>query len=151
MGAWQSVPTALAELEQLDADIPLGPKPSGTFDGQVLRWIETNGPCVGAFFALEWFGFVVLPWGLRFDKNLWWFEAPLLAAGELVATPGAFGWGTAQTYRLTYATSYLPRFVRNVLYDELKPLDENTVLGLGVLNRETGEGDHFFFLLTRRT
>lgn len=143
--------TPLAELERLYADTPLGPLPTGTYDGQVLRWVETNGPCVGGFLALEWFGFVVLPWGIRFDKNLWWFGTPLLAAGTFVATPGPSRWRDTEAYRLTYDTSHLPKFFRDILYDEMKPLDADTVLGLGGVNRDVGQGDHFFFLLTRRS
>ena len=73
------------------------------------------------------------------------------AAGTFVATPGPSRWRDTQTYRLTYATSHLPKFFRDILYDELKPLDANTVLGLGGVNRDKGQGDHFYFLLTRRS
>jgi hypothetical protein len=125
--------------------------PTGVYDGQVLRWVETNGPCVGFFLAIEWFGFVVLPWGVRFDKNLWWFVVPPLNAGRFSATPGPSRWRDTETYRLTYGTSCLPKIFRDILYDEVKPLDENTCLGLGGINRGPGQGDHFFFLLTRRT
>ena len=34
-----------------------------------------------------------------------------------------------------------------LLYDELKPLPDGSVLGLGGINGERGSGDHFFFLL----
>jgi hypothetical protein len=36
-----------------------------------------------------------------------------------------------------------------MLYDEVKPLSADLLLGLGGVNAETGEGDHFFFTLER--
>ena len=142
--------TPLSELDRLYVETPLGPPPEGIFDGELLRWIPTDGPCVGGFLALEWVGFVLLPWGIRFDERLWWFELPAIAAGRFVATAGPSRWRDTETYRLSYTTSHLPRFFRKILYDEVKPLDEDTCLGIGGVNRERGQGDHFYYLLKRR-
>ena len=38
--------------------------------------------------------------------------------------------------------------VRGMLYDELKPLADGRVLGLGGINAGAGEGEHFFFELS---
>ena len=42
-----------------------------------------------------------------------------------------------------YEASRLPTFVRALLYDEVKPLDDDLLLGLGGV----AQGDLFFFAL----
>jgi hypothetical protein len=49
--------------------------------------------------------------------------------------------------QLHYDVSRLP--IRRVLYDEIKPLADGTILGLGGIDAGRGEGDHFFFELRR--
>jgi hypothetical protein len=143
--------TPLPELEALYRDTPLGPIPEGIYDGELLRWLTPEGPCVRMYLAIEWVGFVLLPWGIRFDRDLWWFVCPPLNAGRFTATGGPSRWRDTETYRLDYGSSCLPRCFRDRLYDEVKPLDENTCLGIGGINRDRGQGDNFFFKLTRRS
>ncbi|MBF0353458.1 MAG: hypothetical protein HQM11_20695, partial [SAR324 cluster bacterium] len=52
-------------------------------------------------------------------------------------------WRSAMVVGLHYESSQLPGFIRNLLYDEVKPLSETLCLGIGGFNRDKGEGDHF--------
>ena len=53
-------------------------------------------------------------------------------------------------YQLAQWIDRLPRFVRDMLYDEVKPLSERLILGIGGINRGRGEGEHLFFALERQ-
>jgi hypothetical protein len=58
-------------------------------------------------------------------------------------------WRDAQTVGLHYEVSRLPSFVRGALYDEVRPLSPRWWIGIGGINADVGEGDHFFFGLQR--
>lgn len=137
------------ELEALYRETPLGPPPEGVFDGAVLRWLDTPGAHHPFFRATEWVAFELLSWGIRFDRARWWFLRPRIAIGRFDATPGPSRWRDTETFRLRYDDPALPRFVRDALYDEVKPLGPDLCLGIGGINRGRGEGDHFFYALSR--
>jgi hypothetical protein len=137
---------SLVELEAIYRDAPLGPPPEGLHRGRVLRLLPTleGRPLLGAIDRLL---FQLTPFGVDFDRRLWWFLHPRLAAGRFDATLDRSRWRPAETYRLTYRPSWLP--FRGLLYDEIKPLDRHTCLGIGGVSAGAGRGDHFFFALRR--
>jgi hypothetical protein len=136
---------ALGELEGLYRDAPVGPPPSGLYRGRVLRWLET--PAARRWRPLDAVLFEKTRFGVDFDRRLWWFIQPKLALGRFVVSYGPSRWRPTDTFRLEYAPSRLP--VRALLYDEVKPLEADLCLGIGGLNADRGEGEHFFFSLTR--
>ena len=140
---------SLAELEVLYRDTPLGQIPTGVFHGTVLHWLDNPGARDPFFHTVEWFGFDVLRWGIRFDRWQWWFLCQCLSLGRFDATVGPSRWRDTETHRLRYERACLPRFVRDTLYDEVKPLGADLCLGIGGINRGRGEGDHFFYALYR--
>jgi hypothetical protein len=99
--------------------------------------------------AVDWLLFDAPPFGIDFDTRCWWFGRPRLQAGRFRASPGPSRWRDTPTLRLEYDVSRLPRPVRALLYDEVKPLDGERCLGLGGIDADAGEGDHFFFSLER--
>lgn len=96
--------------------------------------------------ALDALLFRIVRWGLDLDAQRWWFEHPRLAAGHFRVVLGPSRWRDTRVLQLHYDVSRLP--VRGILYDELKPLPDGRILGLGGVDAGRGEGDHFFFELT---
>jgi hypothetical protein len=90
------------------------------------------------------------PFGVDFDRSLWWFQHPRLALGAFSASAGRSRWRATETLRLDYGSSRLPAVVRDRLYDEVKPLSETLCLGIGGVNAPRDQGDLFFFALVRR-
>jgi len=74
-------------------------------------------------------------------------SSPRSAAGSFRIDEGPSRWRDTRVLRLHYDRSRLP--IRAILYDELKPLAGGRILGLGGIDAARGEGDHFFFELTR--
>jgi len=145
MTAERLAAASLDELEAIYAGAPLGPEPRGVWRGRMLRYLDK--PL--AIQAIDWLMFDVPPYGIDFDARNWWFFAPRLQAGHFEARAGRSRWRDTETVRLEYETSRLPRFVRALLYDEVKPLSDELCLGFGGVNRGAGIGEHFFFALTR--
>lgn len=140
-----------AELERVFVDAPLLDLPRGAFDGTTICRIGTPGASHPLYRSLEWLGFEAMRWGIDFDGPRWFFQSPLLQAGRFEPKPGRSRWRDTQAFGLHYHPSRLPGFVRDSLYDEVKPLAPDLCLGLGGVNLEVGDGDHFFFVLSRRT
>jgi hypothetical protein len=133
------------ELEDLYRDAALGPAPSGIYRGRFLHWLP--GAHRWQVRALDEILFKRTRFGVDFQRRLWWFLWPGLAAGRFSLSLGPSRWRDAEVFRLDYSPSMLPG--HGWLYDEVKPLDADTCLGMGGLNGPRGEGDHFFFSLTR--
>lgn len=90
-----------------------------------------------------------MPFGIDFDARRWWFLHPRLAVGRFELCQERSRWRDTDALTLRYHPSRLPGPLRDVLYDEVKPLGDDLLLGLGGLNWEVGRGDHFYFALTR--
>jgi hypothetical protein len=138
---------SLEELERTYREAPLGPAPEGNYRGRFLRWLPTRGARKLHVRIIDGILFERTTFGVDFDRRLWWFIRPELAAGRFSESLGASRWRNCETYRLDYEVSRLP--LRGILYDEVKPLAPDVCLGLGGINAPRGEGDHFFFSLTR--
>jgi hypothetical protein len=141
-----------ASLEQLEIwyrELSPGPIPRGVFRGEFLRFVQSKGVNKPWVRALDRLAFDVTRFGIDMDVQRWWFLRPGARVGRFSSTVGPSRWRDTRTVRLDYGVSRLPRPVRGALYDELKPISPDLCLGLGGINAERGEGDHFFFLLVR--
>lgn len=141
---------SIAELEALYADAPLLDLPRARFRGVVLARLRNDGAKLQPYRFFEWLGFKVAPWGIDFVRDDWFFFSPVLGSGHFTPTPGRSRWRDTQAIGLRYDVSKLPAWVKNALYDEVKPLSDELCLGIGGINAEKGAGDHFFFALLRR-
>ncbi len=147
----------VSELDDVYVRAPLRALPTGRLNGSTICRFENDGAAHPVFRPLEWLGFEALRWGIDFDAPRWfWYgDAPLLrstlSAGRFDPRRGRSRWRDTEAVGLFYDPSRLPSFVRNRLYDEVKPLSEDLALGIGGVNRDKGAGDHFYFLLTRPT
>ena len=142
---------SLAELENLYVTTRTpGAAPRGSYAGEFLCWVDSPGARRPDVRALDTLMFRAVRFGVDFDAQRWWFVRPSLRAGRFRVSAGRSRWRDTETLRLEYDVSRLPRFVRTRLYDEVKPLADGLVLGLGGINREAGVGEHFFFALTRQ-
>ncbi len=131
-----------------DRDAPLDP-PEGVYRGRVLRWFGHPTARRPRWRWSQRVAFEWVPFGIDFDRRLWFFFASRLAVGRFEARPSRSRWRDTRSIGLHYETSRLPGLVRGVLYDEVKPLSERWVLGIGGINADRGEGDHFWFVLER--
>jgi hypothetical protein len=129
------------DWEQLYRETPLGDPPSGLYRGTFLAWAAAPRYAK----VIDSILFDKLPYGIDFDRRLWWFVEPKLAMGRFTMSAGKSRWRATETFRLRYEVSLLP--VRGILYDEVKPLPDGTCLGLGGVNSD--HGAHFFFSLSR--
>lgn len=139
----------LAELELLWRDAPAGPPPLGRFRGTFLHWVDSAGARKLHVRAIDTPLFVLSPFGVDFDARAWWFFHPRLLVGRFDLTAGRSRWRETAAQQLHYGASKLPGPVKGLLYDEVKQLDDDLVLGLGGLNAGPGQGDHFLFALSR--
>src|SRR5438094_4497170 len=111
---------SLDELEAIYRDAPLGPEPRGVWRGRMLRYLDRPA----AIKAIDWLMFELPPYGIDFDARAWWFFAPRLRTGRFEPSAGRSRWRDTETVRLEYETSRLPRFIKGLLYDEVKPLTD---------------------------
>ena len=140
-----------ATLEDLFASEPVGALsiPHGRFTGTHLSWLPGRRPRVDWLHPIIWMGFDLLRFGIDFDDARWFFVAPRMRVGHFRASVGPSRWRDTSTVRLDYDVSRLPGPVRGLLYDEVKPLSDDLCLGIGGTNADRGEGERFFFALTR--
>ncbi|MCZ7686683.1 MAG: hypothetical protein M5U28_51215 [Sandaracinaceae bacterium] len=140
---------SLAELERLYAHTSAIEVPEGRFAGRVLGRLENRGARRLRWRATQIPMFEWLPFGVDFDRSRWFFVKPSVLVGRFEARVERSRWRDTEVVTLRYEASRLPRAVKSVLYDEVKPLSDELLLGLGGVSAREGEGDHFFFALTR--
>ncbi len=142
---------SLPQLESIygaaRADARASLLPEGCYGGVHLAWLNTAGARHPITRPLQQLGFCWLPFGVDFTARRWFFFDRRLGVGRFVAQPGPSRWRDTQTVRLDYAVSRLPRPLRGLLYDEVKPISASLCLGIGGINAPRGRGDHFFFAL----
>jgi hypothetical protein len=139
--------SGLSELEQIYAEARMVEVPTGRYRGHHLTWTATGRR--SAWRPLLTVGFRWTPFGVDFDRRLWFFWRASLAAGRFDPSPGRSRWRETDVVRLRYHPSALPGFVKGVLYDEVKPLSPALCLGIGGVNAPRGRGEMFFFALER--
>ncbi len=123
--------------------------PRGIYRGVHLKWIAQRQRSVRWLQPVLMVGFAWMPFGIDFDRRLWFFGHRAAALGRFRMEEGESRWRTGRTLRLHYDVSRLPRTVTRWLYDEVKPLDEGLCLGIGGINGPRGMGERFFFALVR--
>ncbi len=138
---------SVAELEALYVEPRPVSVPSGCYRGVHLGWLHTPGARHPVIRPLQYLGFRLLPFGVDFTRQRWFFFHPTLGIGRFAAEVGRSRWRDTETVRLHYDVSRLPGPVRRVLYDEVKVLSPSLCLGIGGINAPRGRGDHFFFAL----
>lgn len=127
------------------------PQP-GNYTGTWLRRIENAGTYKPFNLVSQWLMFEVTPFGITFNADatgIWYFFNPALAVGNFAMRAEASAWRKTQCVTLNYETAALPAPVRDMLYDEVRVLSENHCLGIGGFKGPVGDGDNFYFLLTR--
>lgn len=140
---------SIAELERLFAHDSAIDVPEGRFEGRVLARLDNRGARRLRWRAMQIPMFEWLPFGIDFDRSRWFFVSPSAQVGRFEARVERSRWRDTEVVTLRYEPSRLPGPIKSILYDEVKPLSDDLVLGLGGQNAGTGEGDHFFFALTR--
>ncbi len=123
--------------------------PSGVYRGHVLARIDHATSRRALWRWSERIGFEWTPFGIDFDRRVWFFGSRALAAGRFDPRVQRSRWRDTDAIGLHYDVSRLPSFVRRALYDEVKPLSPRWMLGIGGMNGERGVGDHFYFALER--
>lgn len=134
---------SLAELERLYAGPAAPAAPSGCYAGTFLARTAGWERCGLALRSAVALGFAALPFSVDFDHRVWGLAGGTVRAGHFELRAGQSRWRRTDTLALHYDTSRLPAFVRRLLYDEVKPLGEDLLLGLGGVTHT----DLFFFAL----
>jgi len=137
----------VTELEALYVEERAITLPAGCYRGVHLAWMDTAGARHPVIRPLQYLGFRLTPFGVDFAAGRWFFFHRSLGAGRFTAQPGRSQWRDTETVRLHYDVSRLPRPLRALLYDEVKPLSASLCLGIGGIDAPRGLGDHFFFAL----
>jgi hypothetical protein len=138
------VPAVIDDLERLYAG-PLGAPPAGITRGRFLGFLP---PARRFDRATHTVLFRWPRWGIDFERRLWWFVGRRLAAGRFRVSVGPSRWRDGEVLRLDYDVSRVGWF-RRILYDEVKPLPDGRIIGIGGINAGRGRGDHFWFELIR--
>jgi hypothetical protein len=123
------------------------PAPLGVWQGVVVGRVASPGARRRVPRVAQWIGFEVPRWGIDFDAGRWWFVHPNARVGRFRSVEGPSRWRPVDVLQLHYDGSRLPRAIRGRLYDELRLLEPDFILGIGGENAPVGEGDHFWFIL----
>ena len=125
--------------------------PSGIYRGRFLTFVDSAGARRARLRLMVNLGFRALPFGVDFDRRLWFWFGTALAMGRFEPRVQRSRWRDGEVVALHYDRSRLPRMVRRHLYDEIVPLGRDRILGLGGINAERDRGDLFFFALERES
>lgn len=123
--------------------------PRGSYRGTFLHYLDTRGAKRWHWRAFYELAFRLSRFGVEFDTQRWSFGLPSLQIAHFEPRLQSSRWRDTQVVALHYQTSRLPGIIRGLLYDEIKPLSDDLILGLGGVNAERDDGDHFFFALSR--
>jgi hypothetical protein len=134
---------SLGQLEQVWSLYPCAPLPGGVWQGRYLSELPmapTNRLLARALFKWRVFG-------VDLNTNKWWFRDATRSVATFEPQHGPSRWRDADVIQLHYQRTG-PRLFRHMLYDELKPLNEHCILGLGGSNHDNAHGTWFFFALS---
>jgi hypothetical protein len=134
---------SLPELERLYTGAPLAPLPGGVWRGRYLH--ELPMPLGEKLIARAMFKWPTF--GLDLDAPGWWFGSPARVVGRFTPVVGPSRWRDTEVVRLDYRRT-TPWPLSRLLYDELRPLSPDLILGLGGINRSGERGAWFYFALT---
>jgi hypothetical protein len=138
---------SLPQLEALYHG-PLGSAPTGDHSGEFLQFVDSRGGRARRYRAMSTAMFRWPRWGVDFERRLWWFGSRRFALGRFRVERGRSRWRDAEVLQIHYDESRLPTGVRGQLYDEIKPLPDGRILGIGgIVSR--GEPLDLFFLALR--
>lgn len=141
---------ATSELERLWLEPrDLTHPPRGAWRGTVIGRIDNAGARRPLHRVGQHLLFERMPWGIDFDRARWFFHHRRFAAGHFRIEAQRSRWRDTESFALHYEISRLPRPIRAVLYDEIKPWEPDRMIGIGGVNAERDEGDHFWFVLDR--
>ena len=140
---------SVSDLEALYHE-PLGPVPAGDHTGEFLSFLDSRGGRDRRYRAMSTAMFRWPRWGVDFERRLWWFGGRRLALGRFRAERGRSRWRDAEVLQLHYDESRLPGGVRGQLYDEIKPLADGRILGIGGIVERGAPLDLFFLALHPR-
>ncbi len=120
-----------------------------SFRGHTLTRLNNQGADDLAHLLPQWLLFETMPYGINFLHALgnWFFFEPRIALATFEPRIGRSRWRDTETITMNYHVSILPDPVKDLLYDEIKPIGNGLYLGIGGTNAERGRGDHFFFVL----
>jgi hypothetical protein len=149
LGNGRSIPATRPALERLYLEEQPLPGPSGVLAGELLCWLEGLPARHPLWRPLTALMFQLVPFGVDFDRRCWYFGRPGLQVGRFELVPGRSRLRATTALGLHYQVSSLPGPVKGLLYDEVKPLDQRTCLGLGGLVLGGQAHPLFFFLLRR--
>lgn len=138
---------SIEQLDDIFCESDRVEMPYGCFAGRTICRLHNRGAKLPVPRVLEFVGFELMPYGIDFRSNSWYFVSSALQAGRFAPRVSRSRWRPTEVVALHYNVSRLPRPMRNFLYDEVKPLTDTLLLGLGGINRELGMGDHFYFTL----
>ncbi len=141
IGALRSA--SLADLERLYAGPAASEAPSGRYAGTFLARTAGWERCGLVLRSAVAVGFAALPFVVDFDRRVWGLAGGALRAGRFDLRAAPSRWRRTDTLAMHYDASRLPSFVRTLLYDEVKPVGEGLLLGLGGVTHT----DLFFFAL----
>ncbi len=135
---------SLPELELLYARAPIAPLAGGVWRGHYLHELPMSlGERLISRAMFKWPTF-----GLDLDQRGWWFGRPGSVVGRFEPEVGPSRWRETEVVRLDYRRT-TPWPLRRLLYDELKPLSYNAILGIGGVSRAEPPGAWFYFALER--
>lgn len=138
----------LDELERIYREHDPVEPARASFRGYYLGPVDSRGARAVSNRIIQ-LGFRLPPFGVDFASQHWFFFSRRLRVGRFREERARSRWRDTETIALHYDVSRLPGPIRRRLYDEVKPLTERLMLGLGGLNEERGRGDLFFFALQR--
>ncbi len=138
----------LDQLEQIYASDHPFALPDGRYRGTYLHTLDNPGSQALSN-RIILLGFEYPPFGVDFDAGRWFFFHPTLLIGGFTPSIAPSRWRDTETVALDYQRSRLPRPIKRILYDEVKPLSDELALGIGGINAGPDRGDLFFFALQR--
>lgn len=130
----------LEALEHIWRTRACAPLPGGVWQGHYLRELPMSLPkrlLSRAMFKRRMFG-------LDLNYNRWWFRDNSRLLAHFEPHVGRSRWRDTEVVQVRYERTG-PALLKGMLYDELKPLDDRTILGLGGSKRG---GAWFYFVMT---
>lgn len=120
-----------------------------SFRGHVLKRFDNPGAVELWNTISQMILFELIPFGINFYNGTgdWFFFDPGFSTGDFEMRTQNSRWRYTESIGFYYHNADLPAFIKQSLYDEIKPVGDGHYLGIGGINAEKDRGDHFYFLL----